>query len=217
MNYWTIFRYLYCLCSTYGLSFVSLYQDTGSSFNSISWRGSTVFYWFPTNSCIWFTTTDTRTCCIRVHGCHNSTILFSLFCLPFSFSFTLLWVTWLYLVMGHMFSHMMGYLTCHMMRAHDQSHDHGLFLLRMSHYDSLLCVSPILSLWLTLPNLWLQWMFQTIHRTYWLILPHHPYSMMSLTTCTLLFLVHSQLYISQAFWVPKAPDLTSFVSYGTSQ
>ena len=44
MNYWTIFRYLYCLCSTYGLSFVSLYQDTGMSCNSISWRGSAVFY-----------------------------------------------------------------------------------------------------------------------------------------------------------------------------
>ena len=43
-NFWTIFRYSYCLCSTYGLSFVSLYQDTGSSCNSISWRGSTVFY-----------------------------------------------------------------------------------------------------------------------------------------------------------------------------
>ena len=51
-------------------------------------------------------------------------------CLPFSFLFTLLWVMWLYLVMGHMFSHMMGHLTCHMMRAHDQSHDHELFLLR---------------------------------------------------------------------------------------
>ena len=62
--------------------------------------------------------------------CHDSTILFSLLCLPFSFLFTLLWVTWLYLVMGHMFSHMMGHLTCHMTRAHDQSHDHGLFLLR---------------------------------------------------------------------------------------
>ena len=83
----------------------------------------------------------------------------------------------------------------------DLSHDKGtwsvtwpwtIFTSHMSHYDSLLCVSPILSLWLTLPNLWLQWMFQTIHRTYWLILPHHPYSMMSLTTCTLLFLVHSQ-------------------------
>ena len=23
--------------------------------------------WFPTNSCTWFTHTDTRTCCIRVH------------------------------------------------------------------------------------------------------------------------------------------------------
>ena len=55
---------------------------------------------------------------------------FLFLCLPFSFSFTLLWVTWLYLVMGHMFSHMMGHLTCHMTRAHDQSHDHGLFLLR---------------------------------------------------------------------------------------
>ena len=36
-----------------------------------------------------------------------------------------------------------------------------------------------------------------------------PYSMMSLHTCTYLFLVHLQQYISQAFWVPKAPDLTS--------
>ena len=24
--------------------------------------------WFPTNSCTWFTHTDTCTCCIRVHG-----------------------------------------------------------------------------------------------------------------------------------------------------
>ena len=83
----------------------------------------------------------------------------------------------------------------------DLSHDKGtwsvtwpwtIFTSHMSHYDSLLCVSSILSLRLILPNLWLQWMFQTIHRTYWLILPHHPYSMMSLTMCTLLFLVHSQ-------------------------
>jgi len=43
MNFWTIFRYLYCLFSTYGLSFVSFYQDTSSSCNSISWCGSTVF------------------------------------------------------------------------------------------------------------------------------------------------------------------------------
>ena len=86
-------------------------------------------------------------------------------------------------------------------RSPDWSHDKGtcsvtwpwtIFTSHMSRYDSLLCVSSILSLWLTLLNPWLQWMFQTIHRTYWLILPHHPYSMMSLTMCTLLFLVHSQ-------------------------
>ena len=93
---------------------------------------------------------------------------FLFLCLPFSFLFTSLWVTWRYLVMGHMFSHMIGHLTCHMMRAHDQSHDHGLFLLH-TWYDSLPCVSSIFSLWLTLPNLWLPWELPC----HWLILPHH--------------------------------------------
>ena len=60
----------------------------------------------------------------------------------------------------------------------DLSHDEGtwsvtwpwtIFTSHMSHYDSLFCVSSILSLWLTLPNLWLPW--ELPH--HWLILPHH--------------------------------------------
>ena len=60
----------------------------------------------------------------------------------------------------------------------DLSHDEGtwsvtwlwtIFTSHMSHYDSSLCVSSTLSLWLTLPNLWLPW--ELPHR--WLILPHH--------------------------------------------
>ena len=60
----------------------------------------------------------------------------------------------------------------------DLSHDEGtwsvtwlwtIFTSHMSHYDSLLCVSSILSLWLTLPNLWLPWELLR----HWLILPHH--------------------------------------------
>ena len=45
----------------------------------------------------------------------------------------------------------------------------SIFTSHMSHYDSSLCVSSILSLWLTLPNLWLPW--ELPH--HWLILPHH--------------------------------------------
>ena len=44
-----------------------------------------------------------------------------------------------------------------------------IFTSHMSLYDSLLCVSSILSLWLTLPNLWLPWKLPH----HWLILPHH--------------------------------------------
>ena len=49
MNLWTIFRYLYCLCSTYGLSFVSLYQDTGSSCKlyQLMWQYSVLFGFQP--------------------------------------------------------------------------------------------------------------------------------------------------------------------------
>ena len=96
--------------------------------------------------------------------------LFSLLCLPFSFSFTLLWVTWLYLVMSHMFSHMVGHLTCHMTKGTwSVTWPWTIFTSHMSHYDSLLCVSSILSLWLTLPNRWLPWELPC----HWLILPHH--------------------------------------------
>ena len=119
--------------------------------------------------------------------CHNSTILFSLLCLPFSFLFTSLWVTWLYLVIGHISSHMMGHLTYHMMRAHDQSPDHGLILL---------CT------WVTMTLYFVFHLFLAYDSLYLIsdspgschIIDSYchiiPYSMMSLHTCTYLFLVH---------------------------
>src|ERR1700761_7355935 len=60
-------------------------------------------------------------------------------CLPFSFLFFYLWTSRdLFRHRSHV-SHMMGHLTYHMTWAHDQSRDHGhLFLLHMSHYDSLI-------------------------------------------------------------------------------
>src|ERR1700761_3887343 len=66
-------------------------------------------------------------------------ILFHFYAYLFlSFSFTYVChVT--YLVIGSHVGHMMGHLTYHMTWTHDQSCDHGLlFLLHMSHYDSLI-------------------------------------------------------------------------------
>ena len=118
--------------------------------------------------------------------CHDSTILFSLLCLPFSFSFTLLWVTWLYF-MGHMSSHMMG--------SPDLSHDEGtwsvtwpwtIFTSHMSHYDSLL----VFHLFLAYDSLYLISDSPGSHHIIDSYCHIIPYSMMSLHTCTYLFLVH---------------------------
>ena len=120
-----------------------------------------------------------------VKMCHNSAILSSLLCLPFSFSFTSLWVTWLYLVMGHMSSHMMGHMTCRMMRAHYQSPDHGLFLLCIWVTITLYVV---FHLFLAYVSLYLipdsPGSFRIIDSYCHII----PYSMMTLHTCTYLFL-----------------------------
>ena len=87
--------------------------------------------------------------------------IFSLMLTFSSFLFASLWIMWLYLVKGHMSSHMT--------RVHDLSCDHGLFLL---------CTWVTLTLYLCFiysytmthsPYLWLPWEF-THH---WLILPHH--------------------------------------------
>ena len=108
--------------------------------------------------------------------------IFSL-CLPFSLSFTSLWVTWLYLVMGHMFSHMMRHITM----AHDQSHDHGLFSL---HTWVTMTLCFMFHLFLAYDSLYLiSDSPESCHNidSYCHI---RPYSMMSLHTCTYLFLVH---------------------------
>ena len=91
--------------------------------------------------------------CFFLDVCHDSTILFSLLCLPFFFLvyFTLSHVT----LLSHG-SHVQSHDG-----SPDLSHDKGtwsvtwpwtIFTSHMSHHDSLLCVSSILSLWLTLPK-----------------------------------------------------------------
>ena len=68
MNLWTIFRYLYCLCSTYGLFF--LFPLIKIPVVAVIVSADVAVWcsiWFPTNSCTWFTHTDTCMCCIRMH------------------------------------------------------------------------------------------------------------------------------------------------------
>src|SRR6201996_9715991 len=79
--------------------------------------------------------------------CHDSTILFSFYAYLFRFLFFTYGRHVTYLVIGSHVGHMIGHLTCHLTWAHDQSCDHGLiFFSHMSHYDSLHCVSSILTL-----------------------------------------------------------------------
>jgi hypothetical protein len=81
------------------------------------------------------------TLCLKGGLCHDSTNFISFYAYLF-LSFSLPMVRHVtYLVIGSHVGHMMGHLTCHMTWTHDQSRDHGLFISRMSHYDSCLYLS----------------------------------------------------------------------------